>query len=477
MNADHQSAPKIPGFTIQKRGAYTYHYWMPSPKQRAAGLRHKRLDAEETKARAEAEAINATLAAEDQARENARTKPLPAERPQSAQERALLALNPKSVAYWVKRAKEAYARGDQGDRTREEYDYRFAMILDWGAHFPMDEITPDDVREFRDHLTETRGHTAGNRAVQGLRAIYAKARAVPGTAFGDPTEEIKLLKSTPRVFPWPKDAVPAFVAACDALGLHSMGTALVMNEWLGQRPADMLELPRDLYENGLFTFVQNKTGAVVSPNLVNVPHVMRRIGEELARQEKRGVVPHPEMPLLLRESTGQPWTVSGFSHEFERVRFALSGEPVPAFTMPSRAEMAKLTPSEASLVYYRRRQATVPVADRARLAAAGVKLVASFALDARPNWLAKEIKQRKRQGWNVKTTELVWRALRHTAVLRMVEAGVDLGVIRSVTGHTNIEIILKHYLAASQRAAQSAIDKRQEHEGENVIPLPKKAKA
>jgi len=66
MNADHQSAPKIPGFTIQKRGAYTYHYWMPSPKQRAAGLRHKRLDAEETKARAEAEAINATLAAEDQ---------------------------------------------------------------------------------------------------------------------------------------------------------------------------------------------------------------------------------------------------------------------------------------------------------------------------------------------------------------------------------------------------------------------------
>ncbi len=57
--------------------------------------------------------------------------------------------------------------------------------------------------------------------------------------------------------------------------------------------------------------------------------------------------------------------------------------------------------------------------------------------------------------------------LRHTAVTRLHEAGVDALGIASITGHTEagvVAILGKHYLIRTARAAENAFTKRIEAE-------------
>lgn len=71
---------------------------------------------------------------------------------------------------------------------------------------------------------------------------------------------------------WPREAVQHLVAVADRLGWRSVGTAIVLNDGLGQRQADALALPP--WSGGPLVIQQSKTGRWVSLPVHQVPHLV-----------------------------------------------------------------------------------------------------------------------------------------------------------------------------------------------------------
>ena len=202
---------------------------------------------------------------------------------------------------------------------------------------------------------------------------------------------------------WPREAVAHFVAAADARGRHSIGTAVTLNEWFGQRKTDLLVLSRKVYRDGGFHFQQSKTGARVVLPVDLVPHLVERLEAEDARQPAIGLA---DRAILIDEVTGQPYNAHTFDRVFAEIR------------------------------------------------AAAAETMKDVAVPFDPD---------KREPF----TALWFSRLRHTAVVRLAEAGCSTLQIATVTGHSpvTVDMIMKHYWLPSCGQAAAAFKKRLEHEG------------
>ncbi|ABC22541.1 Phage integrase [Rhodospirillum rubrum ATCC 11170] len=117
---------------------------------------------------------------------------------------------------------------------------------------------------------------------------------------------------------WPVDAVSLFVEVADRMGWHSVGTAVAINHWIGQRQGDILAMKRGAYRDGVFYVTQNKTSARVA--VPHSPWVQRRVDAELDRQKARKIGSTTTATLLLCDSTNQPWREDHFRHVFAEIR-------------------------------------------------------------------------------------------------------------------------------------------------------------
>ena len=77
--------------------------------------------------------------------------------------------------------------------------------------------------------------------------------------------------------------------------------------------------------------------------------------------------------------------------------------------------------------------------------------------------------------FTLRTDELVFKDLRHTAVLALSEAGVSDVLISAVTGHTlgSVKQILETYLVRTKAMAVEAFKRRLAHEGRGQAPATK----
>jgi integrase len=121
---------------------------------------------------------------------------------------------------------------------------------------------------------------------------------------------------------WTPAAVAAFAAKADGKNWHSIGTAVILNAWIGQRMGDVIALPLNVYRDGsLGPFNQSKTGACVELPIDLVPALKERLAAQLARQAEAGkkwkVTP---TTLLVCESTGRAWDPHHFRHVFAAIR-------------------------------------------------------------------------------------------------------------------------------------------------------------
>lgn len=198
---------------------------------------------------------------------------------------------------------------------------------------------------------------------------------------------------------WSPAAVTHMAATADAMGWRSMATAILLNEWIGQREADVLVLPPWQVEQQNLVFRQGKTQRLVSLPVHLVAHLVARLRDEAARP---GAVVSPEF-LLLHDNTGRAWNPFTFRHTFAEVR---------------------------------------------ELATHGGKLPNKPGHDIEP--LAD-------------CEDLRFMELRHTAVTRLHEAGVDVLGICGITGHSPKgaqDIIARHYLTRTSKAAANAFRTR-----------------
>jgi hypothetical protein len=223
---------------------------------------------------------------------------------------------------------------------------------------------------------------------------------------------------------WPAQAVLDFVAAADSMGRHSIGTAVLLNEWMGQREADILRMPKDAYRSGRLQIRQQKgartTGAAVALPIDQVPHLKARLDAELGRHEARrraAEAAGQPVPLatsiIVSEATGQPYKADHFRHSFAAVRATLGGKCYSVdYLLPGR----DMTDADAFVV---------------------------------------------------RAAELTFMHLRHTAITRLGELGLSSTLISSVSGHSlsSVDQILKRYMVRTAAMARVAFQARVDAEG------------
>lgn len=299
-----------------------------------------------------------------------------------------------------------YAR--LADSTKKkQYDPALELLRAWAGDDPVAELEADDVEQLIDPL---------------FQATPAKARAVAAVlsvllTYGQRT--IKLQRNVavglaseyraPKGLIWPRQAVLDFAATADALEIWSVADAVLLNEWCGQRKEDLLGLGRNLLSpEGLV--VNQRKGARYDAygylEVHRVPHLVTRFKAAFQRQQAAG---HTATTAIVHEGTGQPYTLAQFRVAFEQVRTALD-----------------------------ERQATWP---------------------GDPGLIDRQV---------IRAGQLQFSALRHTAVTRLAEAGVDALAIAAITGHSPRHCldIINRYLVRTRALGAAAFSRRLEAERE-----------
>lgn len=366
--------------------------WQPSTALRAAGWRPVQLGADFAAAVDEAERLNAQVDAWRAGGAGpAHVKPA---------KRGTKAPTPGSIAALIRDYRASRWYGDLAPATRKSYDRVLDAVEAWAGDAPARAITPPLVEKFyqRQALDKASGKATpakGALAVRVLRVLFGAGRRL-GYVDANPAEDpgITLEKQRePRL--WEPADEAAMVEAADRLGWHSIGTAITVNGWLGQRLRDVVALPRFEAADGWLTFRQSKRKRVVSLPLHLVPQLVARLEAEAARPGAVQSATH----LLVHDRTGKPWREDTFKHRFAEVRAA--------------------------------------------------------AAEARP-----------------RCAELWFMELRHTAITRMHEAGLEPLAIAGVSGHTvgGVQQILdRHYLVRTKKGAERAFKARLAAEAEGKV--------
>jgi hypothetical protein len=351
-------------------------YWVPSKSLRLLGFEQHTLPAEEGAAIARARALNE---AADAARERRHT----------VAPRGPMTLHDLIGAY---RASEFFL--EKRAKTRQGYDDCIKRLEEWAGDMPLAVIDRDRVEK----LYRARRKAAPVYAASIMRVgrlIFGWGRHKKLVA-ENPFEGQKVARGTARQPIWSHEAVAAVVAAADAMGAGSIGTAVALNEWFGQRAGDLVALSWAGRRDGGLRHVQSKTGVEVFLPFAGLPRpVLARLNRERRRWADRPVRP---ATILADDATGRPWSYGSFYRTFVEVRARAAADARDAGDADLAAELEKL--------------------------------------------------------------QLLW--LRHTAVTRFADEGVEVPDICAITGHSlqaGFDIV-DRYMSKTRRMARRAVAQR-----------------
>jgi integrase len=260
-------------YLIQKGDRF---YWQPSSAMRAEGHRPRRLLGDELAAVRQATEINAAIA-------EASGAPLKSDTLEALMKRF------KASAQWHNLA----------DSTAANYRRLLAHIPKALAAKPVANITRQDLEAW---LAGKRGQPAMHNALISVLSLLFNF----GGGVNPATKLSRLRGAAPDTLIWPEAAIAAFAEAATATGYPSVGQAVRLNSWLGQREADLLAASPAMVRNGVLILRQRKTDARVGLPIAGIPGA-----EYLAKDGPA---------LLLNERTGRPWTVDQFRYVFSTIR-------------------------------------------------------------------------------------------------------------------------------------------------------------
>lgn len=317
-------------YLVEHRGAKggVRYFWQPAAALRAEGWRLTRLPDDRNRAIAEAETLNATL--------DAWRRGLVA-RPAAPGDSAAPEGRLKADAGTVNQLIEAYRKSADfaalSAKTRGGYDYTLNVVKRWAGPEAWAVVTARDVATlYRELSAETPAKAAA--VVRTVSLLYGWGRRnLKGFPEANPAAGQKVKTPKRGGALWSPDAVTAFVAAADEAGLPSLGTAVMLNEWLGQREGDVIRLPRSAYQASTGTVIirQSKRGAVVELPIGLVPKLKARLETELARRVADDENDRSVSTLLVNERTGRPWDELSFRKTFAKVRMT-AGTAVEGLT-------------------------------------------------------------------------------------------------------------------------------------------------
>lgn len=282
------------------------HYWQPSAALRRAGFAPRRLDDDLASASKQAMQINMQVDTWREGRQAdadiavAGKQRRPVRRPAqgAGSLNALISDYKKSARYT-----------DLRPSTKRQYDWCLRGIAAEFGHYSASAVSPAQIESFYTNLAgRDAAHAArANATLRVLRLLFnASHHPFPRIRVKTPCP------TTPQL--WTQADVEQFVRTANKLGRDSIGLAVELNYWLGQRQADILALTTSQIDTAAqtITLTQAKTGARVciplTPGLIFA----------ITRAAKAS--PGPRQPLLACETTALAWQASHFRAEFARIR-------------------------------------------------------------------------------------------------------------------------------------------------------------
>lgn len=265
-----------------------------------------------------------------------------------------------------------------------------------------------ELRDFFNYLKGARGHHMALAAIAALSAAMTWGReSTKWRLQRNPRLDMEFDRPAGRVVMISLEEFQSLVAAADAMGRHSIGDAIYLGLFTGQRQTDRLALKDEGLLEGRRHFRQSKTGALVA--VKETPQLMRRLAQArqrvVALKEKLKLENLPET-IVVDENTGRPYNEHTYRHLFAEVRaLAIKGSDVPRVAAcPTLAFINERTGAP------------------------------DFKHD---------------------------QDLRDTCVMLLDRAGNDLLSICDVTGHSyqSAQTVMKHYRSRNAARADAAIDK------------------
>lgn len=406
-------ALKVPPYLVTKPGAggATRHYWQPAKPLQAAGWASETLGTDPVRAFARARAINIAL-------EGWRAgEPVPAgmpfvDRAEPTRRRGKV-VERGTVDDLFARFRASRFFKDLKPKTRTGYEWAMDVIGEVYGDEPARAVTAQD-REALYGPMRKQTPAKANAVVRVGRLVWNLSQALGLPLDANPWEKARLKGLEKSGRPWPRAAIAAFVDCADRMGYTGVADAVALNHWLGQREGDILALPRTILSASEAPVRQGKGGIWVVLPLTMVPQIRAR----LALMKARAIV---APTAIVNHATGRAYNEHTFRHDVAAVRRVLAAGDAARAIAPC--------PSFATDYVIR---------GRASLADA----------------------------FTLQTSELVFKNLRHAAVLFLVEAGVSREWISAITGHTlkSIDTIIETYLVRTRAQAIQAFQRRMDHE-------------
>jgi len=292
------------------------------------------------------------------------------------------------------------------ERAREQ----FALV-------PPTSIGAPELRDFFNYLKGARGHHMALAAIAAVSAAFTWGReSTKWRLARNPRLEMEFDRPEGRVVLISLPEFFALVAAADALGRASIGDAIYLGLFTGQRQTDRLALKDEGLIAGRRNFRQSKTGALCA--IKEPPQLAARLAQARIRAaELKLKLRLRELPatIVVDETTGRPYNEHTYRHLFAEVR---------ALAIKGHGEVAPCP----SLAFINER---------------------TGALDFKHD-----------------------QDLRDTCVIMLDRAGNDLLSICDVTGHSyqSAQTIMKHYRARNAARADTAIDRLVEFISKEGMP-------
>lgn len=216
---------------------------------------------------------------------------------------------PGTLPWLVKTYRASERFSDLAEASQTAYGFGLAALEAWSAehgHPPVGELRPHHARQF----LATIAKPAMRRLCYAVLRLLLTFAVEEGTAERNVARSLRIKSARPRSTYWTREQVEALVRGARDKGRGSIALAVLLAVNLGQRMGDILRLAWSNFDAGSFTLRQEKTGQVVA-----VP-ASDELRAELA------AAPRLAPTIVISESTGQPYTRSGFGHAFRALRAA-----------------------------------------------------------------------------------------------------------------------------------------------------------
>lgn len=323
--------------------------------------------------------------------------------------------------------RNAQALGARQERARELF-----------AQKPVAAIGVPELNAHYKYLKAARGHHMALHAINAFSAAWNWGQKSTVWRLGlNPRHQLELSRPEGRIRLVPAHGIAALVAAADAMGRTSIGHAVLLGLFNGQRQNDRLAMADSGMIDGRRRFRQSKTRMVVE--IKETPRLAARMAEARAQALRTKLtlqMKEPPATIVFDESNGQPYTSTTYRHRFEDARQLAIGGWLASETLEDAM----------------RRTAREFAGHRVREAPLSPGTNDDWRLEP-----CRDLAFNDDGAWDPARDQ----DLRDTCVTLLYRAGCSLQEICDITGHSYqaVKTIRDHYLARDPASADAAIDK------------------